>query len=50
MPKYERTVRPDGRGVVIKAIGYRYMSFEKGSAAISHLALGGPIIAANFSF
>ncbi|HEY6432947.1 MAG TPA: hypothetical protein VIZ17_13280 [Acetobacteraceae bacterium] len=32
------------------SIGYRYLSFEKGSAAIPHLALGGPIVAANLSF
>ncbi len=32
------------------SVGYRYLSFENGSKAITHVTLGGPIIAANFSF
>ena len=32
------------------SVGYRYLSFENGSKAITHLALGGPIIMANFRF
>ncbi len=32
------------------SVGYRYIAFDNSSKAVSHLALGGPIIAANFRF
>lgn len=31
-------------------LGYRYLAFDNGSAAISHLGFGGPILIANLSF